>query len=725
MTGSHEIEDRVEVTREPTRRTPKLTIIIVSYNTRKLIRRCLQSLLAFPPGCEHEVRVVDNASRDGSVAMLHKEFPRVKVLANKHNLGYAAAVNQGIELSQAEYVLVLNPDIVLREGSIDRMVQFMDAHPDAGLAGAKLVNTDGTLQHSCRGFYTPATLVMRRTILGRLFPRHPVIRRHLMLDYDHREARSVDWVIGACMMVRRRAIEDVGGMDERFFLYFEDVDWCFRMSRQGWKVYYVPESEMVHEHQRESAKPRLSRSFWAHLGSLLRFYEKWNRYAYGLKRYREVTKTLVFLVCDLAAVNLAFFAGYGLRVLFAAQFDNPLYTLENYRNFWVFMNIVSVLSLHFSGQYRIARGKLAADEFFEVARAVFLAVVVLTASTYIARERLISRAVVAFFALLAPLFIWTLRRFVRALHRRVLEMRLDLRRLAIVGSRDEARELRSRLMARPELGLDVVGHVEVGEGSLHALGGLHDLPAVVREHRIQEVVVATSAARVQDVARMVLDLRRRAVDVTVVSGFADILGHRARVDRLADVPVLRFERDTLYHVNAGAKRAVDVLAAATLMVLGLPLTVLYWLVARLRRRALYVRDTRLGLDACPIVFPRVNDALGPPPTDLVNLPAWAQVLRGRLSLVGPYPLQPEAAAQLRDSQRLRFDARPGVVGFWRQLRADEVDLESIVRLDLHYLQNWSMGLDFRLILESLGNMLLGRGTRLELERETGPEREDS
>ncbi|NIV75961.1 MAG: glycosyltransferase, partial [Gammaproteobacteria bacterium] len=290
-------------------------------------------------------------------------------------------------------------------------------------------------------------------------------------------------VIGACMMVRRRAIEDVGGMDERFFLYFEDVDWCFRMSRQGWKVYYVPEAEMVHEHRRESAKPRLSRSFWAHLGSLLRYYEKWNRYAYGIKRYREVTKTVVFVASDLVAVNLAFLAGYGLRVLFADEFANPLYTLENYRNFWVFMNIVSVLALHFSGQYRIGRGKLGADEFFEVARALFVVVVVITASTYITRERLISRAVVAFFALLAPLFIWTLRRVLRAVHRSILEMRLDLRRLAIVGSRDEARELRSRLTARPELGLDVVGHVDAGGGGAHALGRLQELPAVVREHR--------------------------------------------------------------------------------------------------------------------------------------------------------------------------------------------------------------------------------------------------
>jgi GT2 family glycosyltransferase/lipopolysaccharide/colanic/teichoic acid biosynthesis glycosyltransferase len=713
---SHEIEDHVQLSHKSARRTPKLTVIIVSYNTRKLIRRCLQSLRSFPPSCEHEVLVVDNASRDDSVAMVRHEFPRVRLLANKRNLGYAVAVNQGIELSQSEYTLVLNPDIVLREACIDQMVQFMDSHHDAGLAGAKLVNTDGSLQHSCRGFYTPATLLLRRTILGRLFPRHRVIRKHLMLDYDHREPRAVDWVIGACMMVRRRAIEDVGTMDERFFLYFEDVDWCFRMSRQGWKVYYVPAAEMVHEHRRESAKPKLSRSFWAHLGSLLRYYEKWNRYAYWIKRYREVTKSLVFVVADLVAVNLAFLAGYGLRVLFAAHFSNPLYTLENYQNFWVFMNIVSVLALRFSGQYRIARGKLAADELFDVARALFVAVVVLTASTYIARERLISRAVVAFFALLAPLTIWLLRRLLRAAHRRVLEMRLDLRRMAIVGTRDEARELRARLTARPELGLDVVGHVDVGGSTEHALGGLSELPVVVGEHRIQEVVVAPSAAQLKDVARMVLGLRRRAVDVTVVSGFADILSHRARVDRLADVPVLRFERDTMYHVNAGAKRAADVIAACALIVLGAPPTMLYWLVARLRRRPLYRRETRLGLDACPIELPRVNDTLGLPASDFVNLPAWAAVLRGRLSLVGPYPLEPSAAKELVEWQQIRFDVRPGVVGFWRQLRPEEADLESVVRLDLHYVQNWSMGLDFRLLLESLRNMLLGRGPRLELER---------
>ena len=164
---------------------PRLAVVIVSYNTRRMIRRCLQSLQAFPPQCSHAIWVVDNASRDGTVAMLRQEFPAVRLQANRRNLGYAAAVNQGLEAAGAEYTLVLNPDIVVRDGAVDQLVQFMDTHADAGLVGAKLLNTDGSLQYSCRSFYTPRTLLFRRTFLGKLFPRSGVIRRHLMLDYDH------------------------------------------------------------------------------------------------------------------------------------------------------------------------------------------------------------------------------------------------------------------------------------------------------------------------------------------------------------------------------------------------------------------------------------------------------------------------------------------------------------------------------------------------------------
>jgi GT2 family glycosyltransferase/lipopolysaccharide/colanic/teichoic acid biosynthesis glycosyltransferase len=694
--------------------TPRVAIVIVSYNTRKLIRRCLESLQARPSRTPLEVVVVDNASRDGSVEMLQAEFPHVRVVANRRNLGYSAAVNIGLESTASDYVLILNPDIVVAEGAVDRLVEFMDATPDAGIAAAKLLNTDGTLQYSCRGFYTPMTLLMRRTPLGKLRPNSRTIRRHLMLDYDHATPRAVDWVIGACMMVRRAAADSVGGMDERFFLYFEDVDWCFRMSRQGWKVWYLPQAEMVHEHRRESARPRLSRSFWAHLGSMLRFYEKWNRWAYVAKRYREILKVAVFVLADLVATNLAFLGAYGLRVVLASRFDNPLYTLENYDNFWIFTNIVVLLAMYFSGQYRIGRGKRAIDELFEIGRALFVAVVVVMASTYITRERLISRAVVVLFFFLATGLLWGLRRGIRNLHARLLEMHLDLRRVAIVGTEEEARELRSLFAARPALGLDVVGHVALGDAGRRALGGLERIGEIVHTHRIQQVLVAPSAAQAENVGRMLLQLRRRAVEVQVMSGFADLMSRTARVERLAEVPVLAFGRDTLHPLHAAGKRSLDVAGALVLLVLGAIPAVLYCLVARRRGVSPYWYEPCLGRDACPFDMPRVRQGLRFPPSDCVNLPAALAVLRGTLSLVGPYPLPAAAAAGLADWQQLRFDVRPGLTGFWRTLPESDVDLERVVQLDLHYIQSGSLGLDFRLLLQTLGHMLAGRGARLEL-----------
>jgi lipopolysaccharide/colanic/teichoic acid biosynthesis glycosyltransferase len=189
---------------------------------------------------------------------------------------------------------------------------------------------------------------------------------------------------------------------------------------------------------------------------------------------------------------------------------------------------------------------------------------------------------------------------------------------------------------------------------------------------------------------------------------------------LADVPVLRFQRDTLYTASAGIKRLCESLLALVLLVLGLPGCMLYWLLAKLRSKPLFLWDDRLGRGACHMHVPRVNDALGLPPSDLVNLPAWIAVLRGSLSLVGPFPLPSEWHDQLEDWQVARFDVRPGITGFWRILRSEERTPETVLRMDLHYVRNWSMGLDFRLLLQSLGTMLLGRGVSITSTRPPRP-----
>jgi len=256
-----------------------LSIIIVSYNTREFISPCLNSIRKHLDGLPYEIIVVDNHSVDGTSRLIHENFPDVPLIENGKNLGFARAVNEGYKKAGGKYLLILNPDVEILPGSIEKMIHFLEGHPEIGLLLPKLVNPDGSLQFSCRTFYDFLILFFRRPPLVKVFPNHRIIRKHLMMDWDHREPREVDWGLGACMFLRRDALGNQEIFDERFFLYFEDVDLCLRLKKEGWKVVYYPEAVMIHSHLRHSAKGVFSRAKWEHLKSLIKFYFKHRRFS--------------------------------------------------------------------------------------------------------------------------------------------------------------------------------------------------------------------------------------------------------------------------------------------------------------------------------------------------------------------------------------------------------------------------------------------------------------
>ena len=254
---------------------PKLSIITVGTNEKELLAACLGSVYANPPAAPFEMILVDNVSNDGTGEMVRQSFPQVSIIRNSRRLGYPRNGNIGIRASRGRYVLMLNPDIEVRPGAFDALISFMDLHPEAGIAGAKLLNPDGTLQYSCRGYSRPYMPILRVLGLDRLFPGAQMFREYLMSDWDHGEPREVDWLLGACLIVRREAMTQVGLMEESLFVnYCDDQDWCYRMWQHGWKVYYVPEAVMIHRHLRASARHLFSRARWQHIQSLIRFFKK-------------------------------------------------------------------------------------------------------------------------------------------------------------------------------------------------------------------------------------------------------------------------------------------------------------------------------------------------------------------------------------------------------------------------------------------------------------------
>jgi hypothetical protein len=232
----------------------KLSIVIVNYNTERLLRGCLESVYAGANGTPFDVWVVDNNSRDNSVAMLGSEFPQVRVVQNGSNVGFSKANNMAIARSEADYILLLNPDTLIIEDAIERVVRFMDERPEVGVCGCRVLNKDRTLQLACRrSIPTPKVAFYRLTGLSRLFPRSPVMARYNMTYTNPAQTHEVDAVSGAFLMIRREAVEDIGLLDERFFMYGEELDWCLRAKRAGWSVVYYPDAEIIH-YKGESTK---------------------------------------------------------------------------------------------------------------------------------------------------------------------------------------------------------------------------------------------------------------------------------------------------------------------------------------------------------------------------------------------------------------------------------------------------------------------------------------
>jgi len=249
------------------------SIVVVNYRTEKPLAECLASLHRNIGPETYEVIVVDNSAtllRAG----FPDRFPWVHFVENRRNVGFARASNQGLKLARGRHLLLLNPDTLVHDGALGVLIQYLDTHPGAGAVGPRLLNSDGSLQYSCRRFPGWLTIFFGRySILTRLLPGNTGSRRYLYLDRDHGEAAEVDWLTGACLMLRRDVVESVGLLDEDYFLFVEDMDWCRRIRDADWSIVYLPEATLTH-HVGASRGPVGPRVVWARHQSMFRYLRK-------------------------------------------------------------------------------------------------------------------------------------------------------------------------------------------------------------------------------------------------------------------------------------------------------------------------------------------------------------------------------------------------------------------------------------------------------------------
>jgi hypothetical protein len=223
-----------------------ITVVIVSYNTRDILRNCLLALFGNSAGIEMEVIVVDNDSHDGTPDMVRTDFPSVRLIANSVNAGFAAANNQAYAIASGRYIVLLNPDAYLRPSSISNGVAFMDRNPRCGLCGGKIVSQEGRLEPSARRFPSAISKLLTISGVSWRFSGSPLLNRHEFGGFEHDRPMDVDWVPGTFTIVRRELLDDIGFFDERFYLYYEETDLCLRAKKAGWKVFFIPDAEVMH-----------------------------------------------------------------------------------------------------------------------------------------------------------------------------------------------------------------------------------------------------------------------------------------------------------------------------------------------------------------------------------------------------------------------------------------------------------------------------------------------
>ena len=268
-----------------------LSIVIVNWNTRDYLAQCLESIRANPPSGKCEIFVVDNASEDGSAQMIREKFPEVKLIANGENIGYAEGNNQAIRQSRGKYILLLNPDTEIKSGALTALIKFAEARPNVAAVGCRLVGSDGKVQRSCRGFPEPLPVLFEYLRLSRLFPKSKLFGAYRMTYFDYASDAEVDQPMGSCLLISRRALDDIGMFDQDFPIFFNEVDWCYRAGQKGWKVYFTADAEVVHHGAASTRLVKAEMVKESHR-ALRKFYEKHYRGQIPTPLYRLIVSAI-------------------------------------------------------------------------------------------------------------------------------------------------------------------------------------------------------------------------------------------------------------------------------------------------------------------------------------------------------------------------------------------------------------------------------------------------
>jgi len=687
----------------------KLSVIIVNYNVKELVEQSLISVRKAAIGFECEIFVVDNASTDGSVDLIRKQFPDVRLIANSRNVGFARANNQALRLAQGQYIVILNPDTVVQEDTFSVIIDFFKQDPRCGMVGCKILNPDGSLQLACRrSFPTPWVGFTRIVGLSRLFPQSRLFGRYNLTYLDPDETYEVEAISGSFMVVRREVTQEVGYFDESFFMYGEDLDWCYRIREAGWKIFYLPKTKIIHFKGESSKKSDVDLTLMFYRAMWL-FVEKHyhSRYFYlpqwflmsGIILRAGMTFIGKFFLQILPAVIDLLFLNISLMLALIIRFNN----LNHFRSYVIVTIIYStiwLISLSLLGVY--SKKRFSA---LRAATGVIIGFILNASLTFFFNQYAFSRAVVLISGTSNIIFIsgWRLifkllPRFGIIRFRGAIGKSILGRRTLIVGSGEVAQKLIGKLRGRIDGGYQVYGIVLFKENesypddsNIRVLGTVDNLDDIIRQEKIQEVIFSTEKTTYDNILEIMAKTRRRGVNFRLVPSSMEVIIGKASIDRIGSLPMVDIDYTLDKPLSIFIKRSTDVLVSSGILLFTAPLVVY----AKFLCNASLIRKKIETSNGDYVLVPEFAATPKLKPRWLAYLPYFWSVLKGDISLVGSEMVEfAEANKHVK-----RIALKPGIVGFVQLNKNSPMTLEDKQRYDLFYLKNYSPVLDLEIVLK--------------------------
>lgn len=644
----------------------KLTVVIVNYNVKHFLEQCLYAVEKAIQTVAAEVYVVDNNSVDGSNGMLIHKFPWVKLIANKQNLGFSKANNQAMRLAKGEYVLLLNPDTVVEEDTFEKVIQFMDDHPEAGGLGVKMIDGKGNfLPESKRGLPTPWVAFHKMFGLSALFKKSRIFGKYHLSYLSKDEIHEVDVLAGAFMLMRKETLDKVGLLDEDYFMYGEDIDLSYRITKGGYKNYYFPETTIIHYKGESTKKGSLNyvRMFYnamiifarkhfskQYAGLFSVFIHLAIYFRAGLATAHRIVKSMWLPMLDFLTIYLSFY-------WLLPYWESYRYEVGYYPNSLLLFAVpayilVWLIAMYYSGGYerpvkllKMYRGLISGTIF------------ILVVYSLLPNSARFSRAII----LLGSGFSLLMVTFVRlALH---VIIRKDFtlgtrkpKRVAIVGLKKESKRV-AELLTQTGIATNLVGYISTKHKprSERYMGTIYQIKEIVKINEIEELIFCSDDISSQLVIRTMLNLSEFNLDYKIAPPESiSIIGSNS-IDTAGDLYVLNVNAITR-EKNKRNKRLFDV-AVGLILLLSYPFTV--WV---MQNRSGFIKN----------IF---------------------RVISRKYSWVGYHQVHSEMFLGLPVIQK-------GILKTTDLLEVDEFSKDTIDRLNMLYARDYNIGKDFEIVLKA-------------------------